>query len=71
MNQQTYAKLSILAFGLILVSFVIVGFSRIVLRYETARLLGGPTLLAGFGLVCFLFVRGLFAYTNILPLESR
>lgn len=69
MRHQTYATLSIIAFVLILVSFVILGFSRIVLAYQTARLLAAPTLLVGFALVCVLFVQGLLSWVGVNPIE--
>lgn len=69
MRRQTYGTLSIIAFALIVVSFVILGFSRIVLPYRIARLLAAPTLLAGFVLVCYLFVRGFLSWLGMRPIE--
>ncbi len=69
MRRQTYGTLSVTAFALIVVSFVILGFSRIVLPYRIARLLAAPTLLVGFALVCYLFVRGLLSWVGVRPIE--
>lgn len=56
-------------FGLVLVSFVILGFTRGVIEFQNARLLAAPTMLAAAALAAFLFVRGLLAWTGIRPLE--
>lgn len=69
MQRQTYGTLSVITFALILVSFVILGFSRIVLPYRIARLLAAPTLLVGFALVCFLFVQGLLSWIGVSSFE--
>jgi hypothetical protein len=70
MRESTFGKLGLLAFGLILLSFAVMGFSRIVLPYRTARLLAAPTMLAAFGLVAFLFVRAALAWFGLSPLDS-
>jgi|AntDeeMetagen681_2_1112603.scaffolds.fasta_scaffold22774_2 hypothetical protein len=57
MHRSGFVKLSVLAFGLILVSFVILGFSRLLIPYRTARVLAAPTTLLAASLVCYLFVR--------------
>ncbi|WP_254545034.1 hypothetical protein [Halomarina pelagica] len=69
MRHQTYGKLAALAFALILVSFVVLGFSRGFVGYRTARLLAAPTTLLAAALVCFLFVRGILSYLGIARLE--
>ena len=61
--------LSLVAFGLILVSFVVMGVSRIVLPYRTARLLSAPTMLLAALLVSYLFVRAVLAWTGLGPME--
>lgn len=70
MRRATFGKLSVLAFGLILVSFVVMGLSRIVLPYRVARLLAAPTLLAGAALVAVLFVQSLLAVAGLRELEE-
>ncbi|WP_255195540.1 hypothetical protein [Halorarius litoreus] len=70
MHRDTFAKLALVTFGLILVSFVVMGFSRIVLPYRTARLLAAPTMsLAAVGVVV-LFVQSVLAVSGLRPLEE-
>lgn len=69
MRHQTYGKLSVLAFALILVSFVILGFSRIVLPYRTARVLAAPTLCLAVVLVLYLFVRAVLSWIGVSHIE--
>lgn len=66
MRRGTFVKLAALAFGLVIVSFVILGFSRIVLSYRTARLLAAPTTL-----LAALLVAVLFGYSVLVALDVR
>ena len=61
--------LSLVAFGLILVSFVVMGFGRIVLPFRTARLLSAPTGLLAAALVAYLFVRALLSWLGVSRIE--
>lgn len=70
MRQATFVKLAFVAFGLILVSFVVMGFSRIVLPYRTARLLAAPTVALAFLLVCYLLARSVLSWLGVSPLEE-
>lgn len=69
MRYQTYGKLAALAFGLILVSFVILGFSRIVIPYQIARLLAAPTMFLAAALVLYLFVRAILSWIGVSRIE--
>ncbi len=69
MRHQTYGKLAVLAFSLVLVSFVILGFTRAIVGYRTARMLAAPTTLLAATLVVFLFARGVLAWSGVRPLE--
>ena len=69
-NRAGFVKLSALAFGLVLVSFVILGFSRLVLPYRTARILAAPTTIAAFALVCYLLVRATLSKLHISEIEE-
>lgn len=69
MDRTRFVTLSLLAFALILVSFVILGFSRIVLPYRTARLLSAPTMLLAAVLVSYLFVRAVLSWTGLKRIE--
>lgn len=70
MRRATFGKLAVLAFGLILASFVVMGFSRIVLPYRTARLLATPTTLAAAALVAYLFVESVLVFAGVRELEE-
>ncbi len=70
MKQTTFVKLSALAFGLVLVSFLIRGFSGLVVATETAALLSAPTMIAGAALVVFLTLRSVLAVSGLRPLEA-
>lgn len=69
MHEATFVKLSVLAIGLVLLSFIVMGMSRFLVSADTARLLSAPTMLAGGGLVVFLTVRSVLAVSGIRPLE--
>lgn len=69
MKRTTFVKLSALAFGLVIVSFLIRGLSRFVVTGETAALLSAPTMLAGAGLVVFLTLRSALAVSGLRPLR--
>lgn len=70
MHRDTFATLALVTFGLVLVSFVVMGFSRIVLPYRTARVLAAPTMvLAALGAVALL-VTSVLAVTGLRPLEE-
>lgn len=70
MRPNTFVKLSLLAFGLIVVSFIIMGTSRLVVEANTARLLSAPTMLAAAALVVFLTLRSVLAVVGVKPLEE-
>ena len=70
MHQDTFVKLALGAFGLILLSFVIMGTTRLVLTADTARLLSAPTMLTAAAIVLFLTVRSVLAVSGIRPLEE-
>ena len=70
MRRNTFVKLSALALGLVLFSFVLMGLSRLVLSADTARLVSAPTMVAGGTLVVILTVRSVVAVVGIRPLED-
>ena len=69
MHRDTFVKLSALLFGLVFVSFVILGFSRLVLAYRTARLLAAPTLLAAGVLAIVLLVQAALVAVGVRKFE--
>ena len=70
MNQNTFVKLSALAFGLVLLSFVIRGFSQFAVTQRTASWLSAPTMLLGAGLIVALTAQSALAVSGIRPLEE-
>ena len=70
MRRNTFLKLSVLALGLTLFSFVLMGLSRLVVSTETAKLLSAPTMLAAAALVVFLTARSVLAVSGVQPLEE-
>lgn len=70
MNQQQFVQLAILAFALVVASFVVLGTSRLLLSYRTAQLLAAPIGLAGFGLVVYLFLRATGSALGVAPIEE-
>ena len=71
MHADTFVKLGLAAFGLILVSFLLLGFSRLVLPYRTARLVAAPTMLLAFGLVCYLLLRAALSAVGVSRIERE
>jgi len=70
MHRDTFGKLALLAFGLILASFVLMGFSRIVVPFRVARLLAAPTITVGALLVAYLFVESVLVSVGVRELEE-
>lgn len=70
MHQSTFVKLSVLALGLVLVSFLIRGFSSFVVPTQTSALLSAPTMLLGAVLIVFLTIRSVLAVSGVAPLEE-
>ncbi len=70
MDRSGFVKLAFIAFGLVIVSFVVRGLSRIVLEVEIANLLQAPFALVGFGLLVYLFVRATLDAVGIWEVEN-
>ncbi|MDS0477343.1 hypothetical protein [Natrinema sp. 1APR25-10V2] len=70
MDRSGFVKLAVIAFGLVIVSFVVRGLSRIVLEVEIANLLQAPFALVGFGLLVYLFVRATLDAVGIWEVEN-
>lgn len=71
MNQQGFVKLAIVAFGLVILSFFVLGFSRTVFDFRTAQLLAAPIGFAGFGLAIFLFVRATLSAAGVWTIDPE
>ncbi|WP_312908791.1 hypothetical protein [Natronosalvus caseinilyticus] len=71
MDQHDFVRLSLLAFGLVVLSFVVLGFSRIVLpSFRAAQTVAAPIGLVGFALAVFLFLRATAAAIGLAPIEE-
>lgn len=70
MDRSGFVRLAVIAFGLVIVSFVVRGLSRIVFEVETANLLQAPFALVGFGLLLYLFVRATLDAVGIWEVEN-
>ncbi len=66
---QTFLRLAVAAFGLILLSFVLLGFGRTVIDYRTARYLSAPTLFLGAAIVVVLFVQSVLTVLGVTRLD--
>jgi hypothetical protein len=69
MNKSRFVGLALLAFGLVFVSFVVRGTTRLVAPYEFAVALSAPILFAAAGLLAALVVLATLDVTGIRPLE--
>jgi hypothetical protein len=69
MDRSGFVKLSFLAFGLVLLSFVILELSRIVLPYRTARLLSAPTMSLAATRVAYFFVRAFLSWIGVSRID--
>ncbi len=69
MRQTTFVKLSVLAFGLVLVGFLVRGFSGLVFPSRTAAMLSAPTMLIGGSVIVALTVYSALVVSGIKTLE--
>lgn len=69
MNKSRFVGLVLLAFGLVFLSFVVRGTTRLVASYELAVTLSAPILFAAAGLLAVLVVLATLDVTGIRPLE--
>ncbi len=69
MKRRTFVLLGLGAFALVLLSFLLLGFGRLLFSYETARYLSAPTMFGAFALVLVLLVQSIFAVTGLSELE--
>lgn len=69
MRRDTFVKLSAVLFGLVFVSFVVLGFSRLVLPYRTARLLAAPTLFVAGVLAVALLAQAVLTAVGVSKIE--
>lgn len=69
MRKRTFTLLGLGAFALTVVSFVLLGFGRLLLSYRTARYLSAPTMFLAFALLVGLFVYSVLVYVGVAQLE--
>ncbi|WP_232701752.1 hypothetical protein [Halobacterium wangiae] len=65
MRRHQFVVRSLTALTLVLVSFVILGFSRLVLPYRVARLLAAPTLVLAVALTLVVLVQALLVAVGL------
>ncbi|GAB3025730.1 hypothetical protein [Natronobiforma cellulositropha] len=70
MDQQRFVTLALLAFGLVVASFVLLGTTRIVVGYREAQLVSAPVGVVGFSLLVSLSVRATLAKVGLWPIDS-
>jgi len=69
MDRSRFATLSLLAFGLVLAGFLVMGFGRLALPYRTARLLAAPALFGAAALVAGLCVQAGLVLAGVREFE--
>ncbi len=69
MRRNTFVSRSVLLFALIAASFVVLGFSRLVLPYRVARLLAAPLLFAAAVLAVVLVAQATLAAVGFLDVD--
>lgn len=69
MRRSQFVTWSLLAFGLVLVSFLVLGFSRLVLPYRVARILAAPTLLAATGVTLVVLAQAVLVAIGVREFE--
>lgn len=68
-DRNTFVSRSLLAFALVGASFVVLGFSRLLVSYRVARLLAAPLLFAGALLVVVLLARAVLHAVGVRKFE--
>mgnify|MGYP000138554000 FL=1 len=69
MHRDAFVTRSLVLFGLVAASFVVLGFSRLVLPYRVARLLAAPLLFASAVLAVFLLAQAVLVAVGLRAFE--
>jgi|AntDeeMetagen285_2_1112576.scaffolds.fasta_scaffold09874_3 hypothetical protein len=69
MDRNRFASLSLLAFALVLVAFLTMGFGRLVLPYRTARMLAAPAMFGAAALVAVLSAQAALVALGVREFE--
>lgn len=70
MDRSGFVKLSVAAFGLVIFSFFVRGFSQLLFGRAIAEVLQAPIAIVGFSLLVYLFVRATLDAAGIWPVEN-
>ena len=69
MDRNRFAWLSLVAFGLVLAAFLTMGFGRLVLPYEVARMLAAPAMFGAAAMVAVLFAQAVLVFFGVREFE--
>ncbi|WP_129113291.1 hypothetical protein [Halegenticoccus tardaugens] len=70
MDRSQFVRLSLLAFGLVLLSFLLLGTTRIFLPFRVSQLIAAPVVASAFLLVVYLFVRATLSAVGVNRIEK-
>lgn len=70
MKQSTFVKWGLLSFGLVLLTFVIRGSTRLALGEQVSMILSAPVGLGALSLLVVLFVTAALSITGVRPMEQ-
>ncbi|WP_254767918.1 hypothetical protein [Salinilacihabitans rarus] len=70
MDQGGFVRLAVVAIGIVVLSFFVLGFSRLVLPYRTAQTVAAPVGLLGFALLVYLSARATLSAVGIWEIEE-
>jgi hypothetical protein len=70
MDRSGFVKLAVIAFGLVVLSFFVRGFSQLLFGRGVADILQAPLAVVGFILLVYLFVRATLDLVGIWPIEN-
>lgn len=70
MDQGGFVRLAVAAIALVVLSFVVLGFSRLVLPYRTAQAIAAPVGLPGFALLVYLSARATLSAVGVWKIEE-
>ncbi len=71
MNRDDFVALALVAIGLVILSFFVRGFTQLLVGQGTAQLAQAPLVLAGFGLLVYLFVRATLSKLGVWEIHAE
>lgn len=69
MDRSGFVKLTVIALVIVLASFIVLGFSRLVVSFQSAQMLSAPLGIIGFSLLVYLFIRAVLDATGLWRIE--